>query len=335
MSLGWPKSITKDVDSGVTGGNNNIDGIFVERLDVCGSCRCSGVCHFETVAESFDFRAILKRERATCGIIFYCSSKPNFCYSELGRKLEAESLPYWRESKQKIRDFCKILHLIINFSVMTVWQLFPRRLPAFTDLFCAKIYHPNRSLVASSSMYKSSVMSIGQGSDSQVKVAEKPYWEPDEFEYEQLERYDHGGFCPVLIWQRFDNDRYRVAYKLGYGHFSTVWLAQDLQKERYVALKILSADQFDRSSEADMLRAVANSDESSLAGQKYIIPLLDSFEHESVNGKHHVLVFPLSRPLVGLRSLNMNFPLMAKSLVMGLDYLHAAGIIHGGKVRSP
>lgn len=37
---------------------------------------------------------------------------------------------------------------------------------------------------------------------------------------------------------------------------------------------------------------------------------------------------------MGLRWLNMNFPVVAKSLVMDLDYLHAAGIIHGGKVKN-
>lgn len=176
-------------------------------------------------------------------------------------------------------------------------------------------------------------MSIEKRSESQVKVAEEPYWEPDELEYEQLTRYDHGGFCPVSIWQRFENDRYCVVYKLGYGHFSTVWLAQDLYKKRYVALKILTANQFNQSSEADILRAVASSTESSSTGRRYLIPLLDSFDYESANGKHHVLVLPVSRPLVGLRSLNLNFLVMTKSLVMGLDYLHAAGIIHGGKLE--
>lgn len=178
-------------------------------------------------------------------------------------------------------------------------------------------------------------MRIEKDSESQVNVAEEPYWEPDEFEYEQLERYDHGGFCPVLIWQRFKNDRYCVVYKLGIGHFSTVWLARDLYKKRYVALKILTANQFNQSSEADMLRAVANSTESFSTGQKYLISLLDSFDHESANGTHHVLVFPISRPLVGLRSLNINFFDTVKSLVMGLDYLHAVGIIHGGKLKKP
>lgn len=183
-------------------------------------------------------------------------------------------------------------------------------------------------------------MSIEKHSESRVRVAKKPYWqppdwdppywEPPEFDYEQLKRYDHGGFCPVSVWQRFENDRYSVAYKLGYGHFSTMWLAQDFYKYRYVALKFLTADQFDQSSEADILRAVASSTESSSTGRRYLIPLLDSFDYESANGKHHVLVFPVTRPLVGLRSLNLNFLVIAKNLVMGLDYLHAAGIIHGG-----
>ena len=177
-------------------------------------------------------------------------------------------------------------------------------------------------------------MSVEKHGELNVNALEEPYWEPDEFEYESLKRYDHGGFCPLSIWQRLQNDRYRVAYKLGYGNFSTVWLAQDLQKNCYVALRILTADQYDQSSEADILRTAANSGQSSLKGQNYIIPLLDSFEHKSANGKHHVLVFPVSRPLMGLRWLNINFPVVAKNLVMGLDYLHAAGIIHGGSARS-
>lgn len=177
-------------------------------------------------------------------------------------------------------------------------------------------------------------MSIEEHSKRDVNSWEEPFWKPNEIDYEPLKQYDHGGYCPVLIWQRFDNDRYRIVYKLGCGAFSTVWLAQDLQKKCYVALKILTADQYDQSSEADMLRAIANSGQSSPEGQNYIIPLLDSFEYESANGKHHILVFPVCRPLTGRRWSKMDFPAMAKSLVKGLDYLHATGIIHGGKVRS-
>lgn len=80
-----------------------------------------------------------------------------------------------------------------------------------------------------------------------------------------------------------------------------------------------------------MLRLVANSGQSSSKGPKYIISLLESFEYESVNGAHHVLVFPICRPLSGLRWGRMNLPAVAKRLVRGLDYLHSIGIVHGGK----
>ena len=35
-----------------------------------------------------------------------------------------------------------------------------------------------------------------------------------------------GGYCPVILGQTF-RDRYRVLRKLGWGMYSTVWLAKD------------------------------------------------------------------------------------------------------------
>ncbi|KAL9123662.1 MAG: hypothetical protein Q9217_006927, partial [Psora testacea] len=200
---------------------------------------------------------------------------------------------------------------------------------AFKTLYQANLHGVFRPFLDLANKYELAGMNIKGPSQPQGRVGELPYWEPDEFDFESLERYCDGGFCPVSIWQTFHNGRYRIAYKLGNGHFSTVWLAQDLHEKRYVALKILTADQFGQSSEADMLRAVASFDGTSLEGEKYIPSLLASFDHESANGKHHVLVLPVSRPLIGLRPLNMDFRAMAKDLVMGLDRIHAAGIVHG------
>ena len=46
-------------------------------------------------------------------------------------------------------------------------------------------------------------------------------------EDEGTEDYKRGGYHAVRIGDGFKNDRYVVLSKLGWGHFSTVWLASD------------------------------------------------------------------------------------------------------------
>ena len=46
-------------------------------------------------------------------------------------------------------------------------------------------------------------------------------------EEEDLEDYCKGGYHPVEPGQVYRNGRYTVVRKLGWGHFSTVWLARD------------------------------------------------------------------------------------------------------------
>ena len=46
---------------------------------------------------------------------------------------------------------------------------------------------------------------------------------------EDLEDYKKGGYHPVAIGDRLSNDRYIVVRKLGWGHFSTVWLSYDTE----------------------------------------------------------------------------------------------------------
>jgi serine/threonine protein kinase len=45
---------------------------------------------------------------------------------------------------------------------------------------------------------------------------------------ENPERYCPGGYHPVHLGDVFD-DRYVVVRKLGYGQYSTVWLARDMR----------------------------------------------------------------------------------------------------------
>ena len=44
---------------------------------------------------------------------------------------------------------------------------------------------------------------------------------------EDWEDYVKGGYHPVHIGDTFSDSRYLVVRKLGWGHFSTVWLAKD------------------------------------------------------------------------------------------------------------
>merc|ERR1719487_2110122 len=43
--------------------------------------------------------------------------------------------------------------------------------------------------------------------------------------------YRKGGYHPVAVGEVYKS-RYRVLGKLGWGHFSTVWLCEDLQRQQ-------------------------------------------------------------------------------------------------------
>lgn len=49
------------------------------------------------------------------------------------------------------------------------------------------------------------------------------------FSEESIDRYCHGGYHPVRIGDVFNNGRYKIVSKLGYGVYSTVWLAYHLE----------------------------------------------------------------------------------------------------------
>ncbi|XP_015261166.1 PREDICTED: SRSF protein kinase 3-like, partial [Gekko japonicus] len=62
----------------------------------------------------------------------------------------------------------------------------------------------------------------------------------DDEEQEDPRDYCRGGYYPVKIGDLF-NGRYHVVRKLGWGHFSTVWLCWDIQRKRFVALKVVKS----------------------------------------------------------------------------------------------
>jgi serine/threonine-protein kinase SRPK3 len=54
-------------------------------------------------------------------------------------------------------------------------------------------------------------------------------FEPHEqlFAEENIAAYAEGGFHPIVLGDTFQDGRYTICHKLGFGAFSTVWLAQD------------------------------------------------------------------------------------------------------------
>jgi serine/threonine protein kinase len=50
--------------------------------------------------------------------------------------------------------------------------------------------------------------------------------------------YRKGGYHPVKVGEVFRDGRYVVRKKLGWGHFSTVWLCDDLETRTQIALKV-------------------------------------------------------------------------------------------------
>jgi len=105
--------------------------------------------------------------------------------------------------------------------------------------------------------------------------------------------------------------------KLGWGHFSTAWLAKDLKYNTFVAIKIQKSSQhyieaaYD---EVEILQEVAkyvNNNEWERSVKEYwadqpevfknginldhthVIQLLNSFIHHGPNGKHFCMVFEI------------------------------------------
>uniref|UniRef100_A0A3B4GU90 non-specific serine/threonine protein kinase n=1 Tax=Pundamilia nyererei TaxID=303518 RepID=A0A3B4GU90_9CICH len=113
----------------------------------------------------------------------------------------------------------------------------------------------------------------------------------DDEEQEDPSDYCKGGYYPVDIGDLF-NGRYHVVRKLGWGHFSTVWLCWDLQKKRFVALKVVkSAPHYTETAldEIKLLRCVRDSDPSD-PYRETIVQLIDDFKISGVNGVHVCMV---------------------------------------------
>ncbi|KAM8867126.1 SRSF protein kinase 1b [Synchiropus picturatus] len=185
----------------------------------------------------------------------------------------------------------------------------------------------------------------GRGGGFQAGQADSPLPDQDEEilgsdddEQEDPNDYCRGGYHHVKIGDLF-NGRYHVIRKLGWGHFSTVWLAWDIQERRFVAMKVVkSAEHYTETAldEIKLLKSVRNTDQSDPNREK-VVQLLDDFKISGMNGTHVCMVFEvLGYHLLKwiIKSNYQGLPLpcvksIIRQVLQGLDYLHTkCKIIH-------
>ena len=158
---------------------------------------------------------------------------------------------------------------------------------------------------------------------------------------EEPHGYCIGGYHPVSIDDELSNGRYHIVHKLGFGSYSTVWLAKDRDTSEYVAIKILCAKS-SASIHDDYVRKLMThiqTDYSEIIGAKYVAKQIDEFYVEGKNGRHACLV---SRPASftiqaaqeysdeGLFAPQLASAIAAKT-ILGVHFLHDCGVVHGGE----
>lgn len=130
---------------------------------------------------------------------------------------------------------------------------------------------------------------------------------------EWIESYRPGGFHPIHPGDPLDDGRYIVVRKLGYGAFSTVWLAQDTlaaledpspsnteRKGRpsLVAIKVARASTHQALDELRLYQMLASSAQD-LNPMKHVVMPIHNFKQKGPNGEHQCLVFEPMGPCVG------------------------------------
>ncbi|CAL2048892.1 unnamed protein product [Caenorhabditis brenneri] len=155
---------------------------------------------------------------------------------------------------------------------------------------------------------------------------------------EPSDGYKRGGFCPINVGEVL-NGEFVIIKKLGYGGFSTVWMAWHYVLQKYVALKITkSAERFMGMAEEELnyleVCTIAN---PNAMGAKNIVQLLTAFTHVSESGSHIAMAFEIHGPSLFdvLYHSNQKFihleqvRRICRQLLEAVSFLHdECGIIH-------
>lgn len=164
--------------------------------------------------------------------------------------------------------------------------------------------------------------------------------------------YRPGGYHPVMPGDVYTSEfaQYRIVRKLGWGHFSTVWLAQVMActsaqlHHAYVAIKVVKLGRNYAEAAEDEIRILG-----AMHGP-HVTRLHDHFLVEGPNGKHICMAFELlgenilhiiikhKAVRLLLRESSIPHPplviplssvkVIARQLLEGIDYMHRHGVIH-------
>jgi serine/threonine protein kinase len=176
----------------------------------------------------------------------------------------------------------------------------------------------------------------GEEDEDEETSSDEDYSDDDD---EGTEGYRPGGYHPVKLGEVY-NSKYLVLKKLGWGHFSTVWLVRDSTNGTHVALKVQkSAEHYTEAAydEIELLKAVQKGARKVGATSVPVCILLDNFTHAGPHGKHVAMVFEaLGENLLSLikRYNYTGIPMpivrhISRQVAEGLDFLHrTCKIIH-------
>ena len=174
---------------------------------------------------------------------------------------------------------------------------------------------------------------------SAVEAITESYSDDDE---EDLKDYRVGGYHPVEVGEVFAK-RYKVLCKLGWGQYSTVWLANDLFSQSLYAIKIQrSSPDYMEAAEYELrifTRLRSYSKRVKAANPDAVINVVelhDHFYHTGPNGVHMCFVYErLGGSLLDLIKhyrfkgipTDLVRPLVV-AMLSGLAFLHSCRIIH-------